>query len=78
MKLKFSEDDSPDDDEHEAEDLHHEVDEPGVGAAADQPRVVRAGPEAAKAQGEVDAAAHQVGEQGQRQHRAQDHAVHAV
>ena len=76
--MRFSDDDSPDDEEHEGENLHHEVDEPGVGAAADQPRVVRPGTEAAEAQGEVDAADHEVGEQGERQHRAEDHAVHAV
>ena len=70
--------DSPNDEEHEGEDLEHEVDEPGVGAAADQPGVVRVGGEAAETQGQVDAADHQVGEQRERQHRGEDHAVHAV
>mgnify|MGYP001335012968 CR=1 FL=1 len=69
---------SPNDEEHEGEDLEHEVDEPGVGAAADQPGVVRVGGEAAETQGQVDAADHQVGEQRERQHRGEDHAVHAV
>ena len=71
-------DDSPNDEEDEADDLEHEVDQPGVGAPADQPGVVRVGGEAAEAEGEVDAADDQVGEQGQGQHRGQDHAVHAV